>query len=722
MGMGLSRQITTTIMELLRENPQGLSITDIVKSIHINRNTASRYMENLLISGQVEMRHFGMAKIFRLAERLPISAVLSISSELVLQLDNSRRVIFANDPFLAFLDTTAEDVLGKNIEYTVIPSVFDERFPVILGHIRDGIAGTEWRGELSFPGRGFFSCRVIPMVFNEGTRGVSVHFENITDRKRDEERIRDSESRLRSIIRVSPVGIGVVSHRILLEVNDRFCQMTAYAADELIGRTARILYLTDEEYDRVGRLLYGMIRHKGTSSVETVWQRKDKKIIDVLLSLTPLDPADISTGITFAALDITERKQAERLLQERDERLSEVKNAFLSFSPDPVGNINILTGLAGRMLSGTCALYNRLEGGLLCSLGLWNPPPDFPLCDQPEGHVCNDIITRKGDFPTIITDLLNSPYAETDSNVRKYRLQTYIGMPVKIGEKFLGSLCVVYQDRYAPSQQDLEVLSFLAKAVSVEDERRIALQALRESEDRYRTLVEIAPDAIFLHRDEMIFYVNPAAIHLLGARHAEEIIGKRILDFVLPEIREVIRNNIQRDLEGETTPPRELQMIRLDGTPVIVEGRGIKIYTDGKPAVLVTLHDITSRKKREDALVSSEQRYRQLLEQSFDAVIIHKEGIVVVANEAALAMAGASSPEDLIGKSIYDFVHRDSQPLVKSRVSTMLKNTVMLPQAREQFIRCDGRVVDVDVMATGFLDDGVPAVQVVFRKVPTEAK
>ena len=93
-----------------------------------------------------------------------------------------------------------------------------------------------------------------------------------------------------------------------------------------------------------------------------------------------------------------------------------------------------------------------------------------------------------------------------------------------------------------------------------------------------------------------------------------------------------------------------------------------------------------------------------------------------MANEAALAMAGASSPEDLIGKSIYDFVHRDSQPLVKSRVSTMLKNAVMLPQAREQFIQCDGRVVDVDVMATGFLDDGVPAVQVVFRKVSPGAE
>ena len=76
------REITAQIKEALARNPQGLSITDIVREIPVNRNTAGRYLEKLLISGQVEMRHFGMAKIYTLANRVPVSAVLSISSEL----------------------------------------------------------------------------------------------------------------------------------------------------------------------------------------------------------------------------------------------------------------------------------------------------------------------------------------------------------------------------------------------------------------------------------------------------------------------------------------------------------------------------------------------------------------------------------------------------------------------------------------------------------------
>ena len=91
--MTLKKEINRKILALLRENPQGLSITDIVKFVKINRNTAGRYLENLLVSGQVEMRRFGMSKIYIPSQRIPLSAVLSISSDMVVQLDSSQRII-----------------------------------------------------------------------------------------------------------------------------------------------------------------------------------------------------------------------------------------------------------------------------------------------------------------------------------------------------------------------------------------------------------------------------------------------------------------------------------------------------------------------------------------------------------------------------------------------------------------------------------------------------
>ncbi len=75
----------------------------------------------------------------------------------------------------------------------------------------------------------------------------------------------DMEQWLRSIIRAAPTGIGVISNRVILQVNDKVCEMTGYSADELVGQSARMLYPTQEDFDYVGREKYGQIRVKGTS-------------------------------------------------------------------------------------------------------------------------------------------------------------------------------------------------------------------------------------------------------------------------------------------------------------------------------------------------------------------------------------------------------------------------------------------------------------------------
>ena len=141
------------------------------------------------------------------------------------------------------------------------------------------------------------------------------------ERRRAEQALRESEASLRSIFRAAPVGIGMVADRVLRQVNDYICEMTGYSRNELVGQNARILYPTREEYESVGREKYALIREQGTGSIETCWQRKDGKVIDVLLSSTPLDPADWSIGVTFTALDITERKRAERERASLEEKL-----------------------------------------------------------------------------------------------------------------------------------------------------------------------------------------------------------------------------------------------------------------------------------------------------------------------------------------------------------------------------------------------------------------
>ncbi|MEZ5336383.1 MAG: PAS domain S-box protein [Methanolobus sp.] len=133
-----------------------------------------------------------------------------------------------------------------------------------------------------------------------------------------------NENRLESIFKAAPIGIGVVASRMLIEVNSMMCAMTGYSKEELIGASARILYPTREEYEFVGKIKYHLIAENGTGTVETRWQKKDGSIINILLSSTPIDVNDLSVGVTFTALDITERKCSEEKIRESEALLNEM--------------------------------------------------------------------------------------------------------------------------------------------------------------------------------------------------------------------------------------------------------------------------------------------------------------------------------------------------------------------------------------------------------------
>jgi PAS domain S-box-containing protein len=943
--MELRRQISARILEVLEGHPEGLSITDLVRSVDINRNTAARYLENLLLSGQVEMRRFGMAKMYTLAKRLPVSSVLSLSSEMVLQLDAGQRVLYANEPLLTLLGAQAKDLFGKNIVFTPFSLVFEDEFSILAEKFTRGLKGEEWHGELSCPKQEkVFFCRVTPTVSNEGKKSVTVLLEDISDQKRDEERIRESEARLRSIFRVSPVGIGVAENRVFLEVNNRFCQMTGYSEGELVGKSVRMLYSSEEAFNNVGVEYIRQIRQSGASSIETRWIKKDRTVIDILLGSTPLDPANISGGITFMALDITERNKAERALKESEARLQ----LALSGSETGMWELEIpsLKGSIDERAAAVLGYQIRNIGSFRADWDALSHPDDVPLIHQrladylegrtsifesehrmrhksgewkwvvgrgkvtgslPDGSckrisgTLQDITARKQverelqeseDRYRSLAEASRDLIFVIDRDDRVEYVNSYaaaiMGLPADhvIGQKrsalFSGEqgqhqaqgLRRVFETgKPGRSEGAMEISGsvhwfdhflmpiknpngMVTSVLGVSRDitgRKQTEQALQESEERYRKLVEILPDAVFLHQDGRIIYANQAAVHILGATNEHDLLGKNILDFVKPEYRDVVRGHIARDLHGEVTPSLELQMSRVDGSPIVVEGRGVATTIDGRPSVLVVVNDIaerkrieevrreseeqllqreqqyrfivdnsldiislmtpdhictyvspavtpllgyagmevvgrplltmvhpddlgnisgklaaiarngvdnlsltfrirhrdghylwfetmttvirddrtgqvreflsisrdlTVRKEAEEALVASEERYRCLLGQLFDAVAIHKDKKIAFLNLRAARILGAATPEDLVGRSIFDLIHPDSRKDLEERIRMITTDPSQpAPLLQEKFFRADGTVVTVEVMAIQITDNGLPAIQVMFREI-----
>ena len=150
----------------------------------------------------------------------------------------------------------------------------------------------------------------------------------IKNRKRVEKKLREREAYIKGILNAAPIGIGLVNNRVIRWISDPMCAMLGYSEDELVGQSSRIAYESEEEYERVGSVKYSEIEKRGFGAVETRFKRKDGSVISVLLCSTAIDPEDFSKGAIFTALDITERKHAEKALRESEKELREQTKAL----------------------------------------------------------------------------------------------------------------------------------------------------------------------------------------------------------------------------------------------------------------------------------------------------------------------------------------------------------------------------------------------------------
>ena len=141
-------------------------------------------------------------------------------------------------------------------------------------------------------------------------------------------------------------------------------------------------------------------------------------------------------------------------------------------------------------------------------------------------------------------------------------------------------------------------------------------QALAESEERYGKLVELLPDAIMVHSDGVVAYLNAAGARLWGGTSSSEFIGMRHMDLIHPEDRAFVRERVQRIERGGESPLREYRIVRLDGGVVPIEAAGTLITYEGKPANLVMVRDITARKESQARLEETIRRYRSLFQDS----------------------------------------------------------------------------------------------------------
>jgi PAS domain S-box-containing protein len=228
-------------------------------------------------------------------------------------------------------------------------------------------------------------------------------------------------------------------------------------------------------------------------------------------------------------------------------------------------------------------------------------------------------------------------------------------------------------------------------------QRKQAEEALRASERRFRTMVEVTPTMVAIIQGTGHLYLNPAAAAMLGYSK-EELLQLSFLDYVHPDFRQLASERFQARMRGEPVPSRyEIRLVTKDATDVWVDFAGASIEYEGKPAILALGIDITTRKRMEEALRSSEQLYHSLLDMlPLNVWRKDADGRVTYANKALCASSKRPLSE-IVGRTDLD-LYPAALAAKYRRDDEWVQSTGRTFEAIEQHVTGDGVKLDVKVV------------------------
>ena len=474
------------------------------------------------------------------------------------------RLLYVNDAACRSLDYSREELLSMTV-HDIDPNFPPAAWPA---HWRE-IKG---RGSFSFESRHRTkSGRTFPVDITAHFlqfKGKEYYFalaQDITERRLAEAALRESESRFRNVTENSLTAIVIHQQGKLVYVNPRAAELLGYERAELEGFEYADLV---HPGDRAELLSFARAREREedvparhewrflTKEGKTLWA-------DVLAARTVHEGRP---AVFVNAVDITEHKRTDEALQESERRYRDILEGIEEgyFEVDLAGNFTFVN-------TSLCKTFQRSREELL---GMNNREYTSPETARKMYRIFNKI-HRTGE-PATVTD---HEIIRSDGSVRVLEL----------------SASLMIDTSGQPT-------GFRGVSRDVTDRKR-AEAALRESEEKFRTVTEGSLTAIVVYQEGKLVYFNPAATELVGYE-AAEMEGTDITTFVRPEDRAEIISLARARERGEDVPPRhEWQLVTKDGRIVWVELLAARTVYQGCPAVFLNAVDITDRKRMEEEII-----------------------------------------------------------------------------------------------------------------------
>jgi two-component system, cell cycle sensor histidine kinase and response regulator CckA len=498
------------------------------------------------------------------------------------------------------------------------------------------------------------------------------------------------------------VSVNKAAERILGYTREDFLRLNGF---DLIAPEFR-------EFSR--QMLKRKLAEGGSTTYELDFVTKGGAQICVEVSTRLIYRNGKVTGVHGIARDLTQRKQAERL----GAAFSNLGHR-LSASRTPREAAAIIMEVADKLVRwDACYLHIFTRGGESLTPVLNIDTIDGHRVPVDQAYVNMELspmdrrVMREGKLLILRDAAIENSRELIAFGDKNRRSASLMFVPIRNRDAVIGTLSTQSYSPRAYDESSLDTLQALADHCSGALERIQAEEALHESELRYRTLTENSPIGIWqTTKDGQTIFMNAGMCSILEIDSAQEMAGKTFRDFYTPaSIQRVEREHLKR-LQGlASTYEVEINGKRGGRREVVICGAPLRGADGTLHSFIATLMDITSKKRAEEALRDSEEHYRRVVENSIQGILIHQNAVVQFANRSIARILGFVSPDEMIGRSVWDFAAPEYVPVLQARSSACLRGEPIPVYHGWRGIRKDGSRIWIQSGAGAITWKGQPAI------------
>jgi PAS domain S-box-containing protein len=548
------------LKQILKWHPRGITISDLATKMEMNRNLVAKYLDILLISGQVEMQVIGAAKVYFLSHRVPISSMLEFSSDMLIILDSALTIMQVNEPLLVQVHEKKEALVGRNIKDIDHP--FISAIPVTVPSKGTDLTHDQVREfECAFEGKKhYYKTKQLQTAFEDGSQGITLIIEDITAHVSYQKMLEFNEAKYRGIVEDQTEFITrFLPDGTLVFVNDAYARYLKKEKEELLGRQ-HIPDIESDDITTVQQCIQSLDMNNPVQSFECRIHHSCGQVRGNLWTVRAFFD-DNQKPIEYQGVgrDNTEKREAATRINQyvRDmEFLSRKAQEFVELSPEADIFNTIGQGLSELLPRAVIIVDSYDQLSEILSVRTVFSDKDRQILSTCIGQECEGFRISLRTVPAPLKTfalnlLLEGKLFHTDESLYTFLFQQVpvdicnrIQDTLNLGDRYYGIGLVrhgilfgivVFLLRKGETVPDSSLIETFIRQASVVLHRRLFEDSLKKSEARYRGIVEDQTEFVtrFLP-DWTLTYVNDSVCRYFLTDRAE-LLGQSIFSLIPKE-------------------------------------------------------------------------------------------------------------------------------------------------------------------------------------------